>query len=248
MEYSIQEIEFVDFCIKYHECELNEDCCPLYDQCEKEEDHQLCLQILAKMQNNQDLDSEEKDVINFFLLPDHWTSKNSCRSINDKKQECKNASYCENKTDDYLPCVTLLKKLGLFESEELTVLEKEIEKIVINNLKTINWGFEEELTYYDRQVRIPEIKGRVDILLHGKTSSTLYVIELKPDRANRHDVGQLQSYVGWYERNLKEPFKVVKGILLAKEFDNGAKYAILANPSLEARTFELSVKVNGIQN
>jgi len=246
MEFSIEEIEFVGFCIEHLNCELGEDFCPLYDQCEKEEGKELCFHIVTKMKNNEDLDEDEKQVINFFLFPEHWKGKDSCRSINDG-QECMNASYCEGKADDELPCVTLLTKLGLYQPEELQILEKEIEKIILNNLASIDWGLGEDLKYYGHQVRIPEINGRVDILLKGQTSSTLYVVELKPNIANRYDIGQLQSYVGWYEKNLPVPFQAVKGILLAKEFDNGAKYAILANPSLEARTFELSIAVRSLK-
>lgn len=58
----------------------------------------------------------------------------------------------------------------------------------------------------------------------------------------------LQSYVGWYERNLPASFKTVKGILLARKFNNGAIYAILANSSLEARIFELSIVVKNIDS
>ena len=137
----------------------------------------------------------------------------------------------------------MIKKLGLHEPEELEILEKEIEKIILNNIADIDWGVGEELKYYGHQCLIREINGRVDILLKGQTSSTLYVIELKPSLADRRDVGQLQSYVGWYERNLPAPFKTVKGILLARKFNSGASYAILANPSLEARMFELSIAV-----
>ncbi|MBI2917997.1 MAG: DUF1016 family protein [Chloroflexi bacterium] len=239
MDFSSEEIELIRFCIDNIDCRKAE--CPSELSCV--EDDGLCGSIPDKMGRGEDLSPAEIEVIDYFLNNDDrlWR-KNKCIPKGTHK-ECPHSTIC-NKTlrdDEEFTCVRLRQKLGLLSPEEYNILEREVQKIIINSLAGINWSLGEEVRYYSHETPIGI--GRPDILLEGIETKTLYVIELKPGRAQRGDVGQLLSYVGWYQDNLPRGFDAVKGILLAREFDLAAAYALKANPTLCGRTYQLSVHV-----
>jgi len=252
MKYLEEEIDLVRFFEEHLDCETKqEEQCPLFERCseireEKGEGNELCRQIVINMQNEEELRQEEKEVISFFFRDGLWTRRGDkeCLTRYDHEQ-CPNRALCDEReqSGESVICQELFNKLGLYEPDEYIILEKEIQKVIINNLNlgNIDWEVGEEVRYYAHESSTPV--GRPDILLEGKESKTLYVVELKASLANHKDVGQLQKYVGWYKMNLPTQFKNVRGILLTKEFDEGAKYAILANPNLEARFFELHIDV-----
>jgi len=188
--------------------------------------------------------SEDKAVIlYFFSNTKELFKRNSC-SLRGTNEECPNAGFCNDKELAQQPviCDELLDKLEFYEKEREEVLEREIAKIIINNLNEIDWGVDEALTLYKHEYPIPI--GRPDILLSGTKSSSLYIIELKRATGTREHVGQLLSYVGWYQENKPAEFKYVKGILLARELDEKAKYAIKTHPDLQYRTFTLKIEVS----
>gem|GEM_PF-3685582 len=252
MEYLQEEVMLLRFCADHLACEAGEYKCPSYEHCdeicERAEENALCLRMVTKLETGEELTEEETRVISHFFAKEQWRRRGTsdCISTHDG-QECVNAGLCaQQESGDEHPCVTLFDKLGLYQAEELKVLESEIEKIVLSSLADIDWAVGERLTYHKHQHRIPEINGRADILLKGQDSHILYVIELKPDLADREAVGQLQAYVGWYQASLPPQFKGVKGILLARRFSDGAKYALLANPDLTARAFVLGVTIGTV--
>lgn len=133
-----------------------------------------------------------------------------------------------------------MARLGLLLEDDLEMLESTIEDLVLQNLDSMDWGIDGTLIFYDRQPLISI--GQPDILLQDSGSETLYVIELKAGWAMREHVGQLASYVSWYQQNKPAQFRDVKGILLAKNVSEGARYALQLYPELKARCFDLHVK------
>ena len=241
MNFTNEEIELIRFCVDNIDCAKEE--CPVGNSCE--EDKEICLAIPSKMGKGIELSPTDKEIILYFFKDQKqqqlW-KRNSC-TPKGTKAECPNVKACDDREKErqkYI-CDELLDKLGLYSKEEYQILEREIQKVIINNLQNIDWGVGEKLQYYAHESPIDI--GRADILLQSSKTETLYVIELKPAQATREDVGQLQSYVGWYKENIMPKFKIIKGILLAKELDDGAKYAIKANPDLEARLFRLHIEV-----
>jgi hypothetical protein len=235
MEFSKEEIEFVEFCANYIDCSKAE--CPSHESCEKGKE--ICLTIPQRMKEGEELSSDDKEIIQYFMSEEPWYS--GCK-VGRKGPECPNAQICNDRGEDI--CLKLGWSLGLSLSEEKEILEKEIQKIILNNIRKIDWGLEEEVEYYSHEYKTPI--GRPDIMLKGKKNKVLFVVELKSATASREDVGQLMSYVGWFKENLPIGFEAVKGILLAGEFSPGAKYAINTNSDLEARIFELNVSVKKV--
>jgi len=113
-------------------------------------------------------------------------------------------------------------------------------------LLNVDFALGEKISLLAHEVYIPEINGRIDLLLKAEKSSSLIVVELKSEVATREHVGQLASYVGWYKKNpdkMPGQVKNVKGLLLARKFSSGAQSALEACPDLESRTFELHVDI-----
>ena len=65
--------------------------------------------------------------------------------------------------------------------------------------------------------------GFIDLLAKDKDGN-LVVIEIKPGEAKDSAVGQVSRYLGWVARH-KAPSGQVRGMLVASEFSDGARYA-----------------------
>jgi len=243
MDYLPEEIAFVEFCTKCIKCELSE--CPGLNICEqRSEGNEFCLSILDKMRKGEELGEQDIDVVEFFPIDELW-KKGTCNPKG-SQETCPNKNECNKRTENEAICTVLLRKLGRYLPEENRIMEVEINKIIRNDLLNIDFGLGEKPSLIDYEVYIPEINGRIDLLLKAEQSCLLIVIELKSETATREHVGQLASYVGWYRKNpdkMPAQTKRVKGILLARDFSPGAKYALEECPDLEPKIFELHVDI-----
>lgn len=241
MDYTTEEINLIEFCVTNIDCGRGN--CPLGESCD--ENKPLCEEIPPRMREGKELTPEQKTIMLFFFDDKQHSrlwKKDSC-ILKGTENECPNAQACDEEIPEgqkYI-CDELLDKLGLYSIEEYDILEREIEKVIINNISEIDWGVNEELHYFAHESITPV--GRPDILLKGTESDSLYIIELKAGIATREHVGQLQSYVGWYKNNLPKPFKSVKGILVSRQLDDGARYAIEVSPDIMARVFKIHIDI-----
>lgn len=88
------------------------------------------------------------------------------------------------------------------------------------------------------------VVGRLDLLAVDK-GGTLVVIELKVGRADDRAIAQTMRYMGWVQRELAGG-KPVRGILVAREFSDGAKFAALALPSLTLKEYRVAFTFNTV--
>ncbi len=71
--------------------------------------------------------------------------------------------------------------------------------------------------------------GRIDILAkHNKSDNRWLVVELKRGQAGANTVGQVLKYIGWVKQKLAKSNDSVEGIIIAREVDEGLKYALYA--------------------
>jgi hypothetical protein len=242
MDYSPEEKAYMEFFIENCTCETTEKC-SYWGSCN--ENNPLCQQILTRMGKSEALKEEEIDLIKFWFEKAELWKNEDCTSKRNG-QPCYNSDKCE----DGLICEMFLVNLGCY-LYEYDVVEKEIQKIIVNDLRRsasmMDWHTAEELRYYSEKPLINV--GAPDILLIGADTKTLYVVELKRGEASREHVGQLASYVGWYREHPEDrpqgcKDKDVKGILLARKFSKGAEYALKVCEGLESRHLELHAKIN----
>jgi hypothetical protein len=242
MIYTPEELAYISFCKGQITCDQSD--CPGGHGCDQN-NRSHCSIIVDKMKTNSDLTKDEIRIVKYFFDIDQKLWRNGrylCTPLG-SKEKCPNRVFCDKVSDPEAPCSTLSMKLGIYTEEQLNILESEVEKILVNNLDKVDWGVGEKLSFFAKQTNIDDIHGRVDVLLKNQAGTTIFVVELKPDTATREDVGQLQSYVGWYRDNLPLGVNKVKGILLAREIEPAAKYAALAGIDIMTRCFELEMKI-----
>lgn len=249
MDFTPEEIAFVEFC-ESQEPEVictagargrKRRGCPAAEHCDDEDPE--CSQILVEMKENRELTQEHVDIIRFWVRDIKWDERNC---VPNGGGQCHNYESEACAHDNV--CVGLLRKLGVYDPDEYDVYEKTIQEVVVKGLRSSrsDWHTVERLEYHSEKP--PIAVGKPDILCIGARSKNLYVIELKAVQATRRDVGQLASYVGWYrdhpeDRPVPCRDKDVVGILLARDLNAGAEYALRACANLHGRRFDLHVEI-----
>lgn len=248
MDYSKEEIGYVEFCVNNAECSPTRRVkCPVHALCYGDEECQgLCERILASMNNGEILPEEDRAIVGFFYNAHKWwMADEDCWAKWHPENKCPNRELCEEREgrEEKLICDELVQRLDL---DAQKIAEKEIQKAIISNCPS-DWGLEEKVVLVGSEEPIPEINGRIDIRLRGEATATIYIVELKL-RATREHVGQLASYVGWCKNHpMPGQTRAVRGILLAEDFDEGALSALEACPDLMPRTCRLRVDIGDTQ-
>lgn len=80
--------------------------------------------------------------------------------------------------------------------------------------------------------------GLIDITCDD--GSSIVVIELKAGKADRRAIGQILGYMG--DLHEEEGGKLVRGILVAHDFDRGAKAAASVVPTLTLKKYAIEFK------
>jgi endonuclease len=124
----------------------------------------------------------------------------------------------------------------LTNAEATISLERDMEASLVTGLQQLETGL---VLYSKDGVRGQQLDtgvvGRLDLLAAAKDGS-LVVIELKVGRADDRAIAQTMRYMGWVQRELAGG-KPVRGILIAREFSEGAKFAALALPTITLKEY-----------
>ena len=141
-----------------------------------------------------------------------------------------------------LPITTIIQDEEELErlAEINMQMENDLENFLVENLHLIDKGltlFQDEQGKSGRQY-ITEI-GNIDLLC--KKNNDFVVIELKKGRSSDKVVGQISRYIGWVKEKLANGNNV-KGIIIVHDFDNKLKYAVLANPNIELKYYQISIE------
>jgi RecB family endonuclease NucS len=126
-------------------------------------------------------------------------------------------------------------------------LESMLEDFIVENLSALEPNlhlFRDEDGVLGRQYRT-EV-GTLDLLCEDNENN-LVVIELKRGRESDKVVGQISRYIGWVKAKIAGDSRDVRGIIiLHKPTDKYPKdirleYAVLANPKIKLRYYEISL-------
>jgi endonuclease NucS-like protein len=88
--------------------------------------------------------------------------------------------------------------------------------------------------------------GRIDLLAKHRTEPRWLVIELKRDQTGDKTVGQVLRYMGWVKENLAAQKDLVEGLIIAKDFDEGIRYALRSTPSVRLQLYEVKFKLSEV--
>lgn len=125
------------------------------------------------------------------------------------------------KATDLIKNPFTLEFLGL--KEETAYSERNLETAIINKLQEFLLEMGKGFLFEARQKRFTfqEDNFYVDLVLYNRLLQCYVLIDLKIDKLTHQDLGQMQMYVNYYDRHVKQEFeKPTIGILLCKDKDD----------------------------
>jgi predicted nuclease of restriction endonuclease-like (RecB) superfamily len=126
------------------------------------------------------------------------------------------------------PCI--LEFLGLEEKPEYS--ESDLEKAIIDKIERFMLELGKGFFFGGRQVRFTfnEKHYRVDLVFYNRLLKCFVVIDLKIGTLTHQDLGQMQMYVNYYDRYVKDDSEhPTIGIILCKDKDDAIVEITLPN-------------------
>lgn len=190
---------------------------------------------------------DDKDKREYYELEsanNNWTGRELERQINsglyerlllsnDKKAvlEVARKERIPESPTEIIKDPMVLEFLGL--RPEATYYEKDLERALITNLQAFLLELGNGFSFVARQKRIllEDDEFFADLVFYHRLLRCFVVIELKTHKITHEDIGQLQMYVNYYDRNEKAPDEnPTIGILLcADKNDTLVKYTLPEN-------------------
>jgi predicted nuclease of restriction endonuclease-like (RecB) superfamily len=123
---------------------------------------------------------------------------------------------------------TVMEFLGLMP--QASYYEEDIEKAIITHLQEFILEMGNGFSFVARQKRL-NIEGdefRIDLVFYNRLLQCFVLFELKMDKITHKDLGQLQMYVNYYDREIKEDFErpTIGVLLCADKNDAVVKYSL----------------------
>lgn len=177
---------------------------------------------------------KNEDERNFYEIEsqaNNWTVRELQRQYNSSVYERIALSKNKNKvkqlskrgqivaqTTDALKSHYVLEFLGLREKETYT--ENDLETAIINKLEHFMLELGKGFLFEGRQRRFT-FEGDsffVDLVFYNRLLKCFVIFDLKIGKLTHQDIGQMQMYVNYYDRKIKQPKEnKTIGIILCKE-------------------------------
>ncbi len=164
-------------------------------------------------------------------LKSNWNVRQLQRQVNsslyervalsrDKKEVMRlaNEGNVIEKPSDLIKNPITLEFLGL--KPEAAYTETKLESAIIDKMQDFLHELGKGFLFDQRQKRFTfdEDNYFVDLVFYNRLLQCFVLIDLKIDKLTHQDLGQMQMYVNYYDRYVKQPFeKPTVGILLCKE-------------------------------
>lgn len=189
-------------------------------------------------------DNDKREYYELEAANNNWTGRELERQINsglyerlllsnDKKAvlEVARKERIPESPTEIIKDPMVLEFLGL--RPESTYYEKDLERALITNLQAFLLELGNGFSFVARQKRIllEDDEFFADLVFYNRLLRCFVVIELKTHKITHEDLGQLQMYVNYYDRNEKAPDEnPTIGILLcADKNDTLVKYTLPEN-------------------
>ena len=186
-------------------------------------------------------DNDKREYYEYETLHNAWTGRELERQINsglyerlllsnDKKsvlEVARRERIPENPTE-------IIKDPMVFEflgiKREATYYEKDLETLLINNLQEFLLELGNGFSFVARQKRIllEDDEFSADLIFYNRLLRCFVVIDIKTRKITHKDIGQLQMYVNYYDREIKlSDENPTIGILLCADKNNTlVKYSL----------------------
>ena len=136
-----------------------------------------------------------------------------------------------------------LEFLGL--QRESSFSESNLESAIISKLQKFLLEMGKGFLFEARQKKFTfnEKHFYVDLVLYNRLLQCYVLVDLKADELSHQDLGQMQMYVNYYDRHVKEAFeKPTIGILLCKDKDDAlVELTLPKDANVYATSYELCI-------
>lgn len=182
--------------------------------------------ILMRMEN-----SNARQFYEIEAISNNWSMRELKRQVNsalyerlllskDKKKviDLSQKGQVIEKPSDIVKDPYILEFLGLEERADYS--ESELETEIINKLEMFLLELGKGFTFVGRQVRFTfeERHFRVDLVFYNRFLRCFVLIDLKIGEVTHQDLGQMQMYVNYYDREVKLPEEnKTIGIIICRE-------------------------------
>ena len=198
------------------------------------------------------LQIKDEHIRNFYIqecINSRWGYRELGRMIKSKLYERLLTSSDNNKlavqgnvistSKDLIKDPYILEFLNLNDNYK----EKDLEKEIINHLKEFLLELGKGFMYVGSEVKIKIDKRNYypDLVFYNNILNCYVIIELKIGEVTHKDIGQINMYVNYYDKNIKKDSdNPTVGILLAKDKNKTiVKYAIPNNEQIYASKYLL---------
>lgn len=145
------------------------------------------------------------------------------------------------KATDVIKDPITLEFLGLKPEEAYT--ESRLENAIITRMRDFLLEMGKGFLFEARQKRFTfdEQHFYVDLVFYNRLLQCYCLIDLKTDKLTHQDLGQMQMYVNYFDRHVRQPFeKPTIGILLCKEKNDAlVELTLPAEANIYASSYEL---------
>jgi predicted nuclease of restriction endonuclease-like (RecB) superfamily len=146
------------------------------------------------------------------------------------------------KPEDVLKSPYILEFLGLEEKASYT--ESDLEAAIIGKIEHFLLEMGKGFLFGGRQVRFTfdEENFFVDLVLYNRLLQCFVLVDLKIGKLKHQDIGQMQMYVNYYDRFVKQEFeKPTVGIIICKDKSDAVVEITLPkdNSSIFAKEYKL---------
>jgi len=186
-------------------------------------------------------DDDKREYYELEAVKNNWTGRELERQINslfyerlllstDKEamMEIAKEERLPEKPIEIVKDPMVLEFLGL--ENRPTYHESDLESAIIEHLEEFLLEFGNGFSFVTRQKRITleDDEFFIDLVFYNRLLQAHVIIEIKTHKLTHEDLGQLQMYVNYYDRNIKlKHEKPTIGILLCTEKNNTlVKYAL----------------------
>ncbi len=159
----------------------------------------------------------------------------------DEVMRLANEGQAVAKPSDVIKDPITLEFLGLKPDEAYT--ESKLENAIITRMRDFLLEMGKGFLFEARQKRFTfnEEHFYVDLVFYNRLLQCYCLIDLKVDKLTHQDLGQMQMYVNYFDRFVRQPFeKPTIGILLCKEKNDAlVELTLPADANIYASSYEL---------
>ena len=158
--------------------------------------------------------------------------------------EISNKGFIVNEPKDIIKDPFVLEFLDI--KENTNYLESDLEKNILNHLKEFLLELGKGFTYVGNQVRITLDTEHYypDLLFYNRILKCFVIIDLKIGKVTHKDIGQMQMYVNYYDRNVKalDENKTIGILLSTDKNETIVKYTLPEdNNTIFSAEFKLTI-------